>query len=83
MPYLLVRPGTKLDWAHDWSDWLAEGDSIASRVWTIDPSATLDDETTAAVTVSGLTAGKVYVLTEAVTTAAGMIGKASITFRCD
>ena len=79
-------PGGTLTWSHDWSDFLAAGETIASRVWTIDPDESptlLADTTAAAVTVAGLAAGTVYRLTETVTTSAGVIAPRAIVIRAD
>lgn len=88
--YFLVNPNDKLDWTHDWADFLGAGDTIASRVWTIYPlhqgtpvTPVLANSTTATVIVSGLLAGNVYYLSEKITTAAGLVGERSIVLRCD
>lgn len=82
MGYYLQDPDEKLDWQHDWSAWLGAGDSIASRQWTISPTGpTLTNDTTAAVTVTGMTRGQVYRLAEKVTTANGIIGERSVVIR--
>lgn len=79
-------PTDVLDWTNDWTDFLADGDSISTRLWTINPDTSpslLSSETTAAVLVSNLTAGIVYVLAEAVVTANGITGERSIVIRCE
>ena len=84
MSYQLIDPGESLDFAFDWSLWLAEGDSISTRQWTIEPTGpTLTGATSATVKVSGCTLGIVYRLAEDVVTANGVSGKRSITLRCD
>jgi hypothetical protein len=83
MGYYLQDPDEKLDWQHDWDSWLASGDSIDTRTWTIAPTGpTLTNATSAAVTVEGMTLGQTYHLTETVTTANGLIGDRTITIRC-
>ena len=75
-----------VDYQHDWSDFLASGDSISSRVWSIDPDASpsyLSQITSAAVFVGNLDLGVVYVLSEKITTANGVIAQRSITIRCE
>lgn len=64
-----------LDYAINWSDFLA-GDSIATSTWAVSPSGlTIDSETeTTTVTtvwVSGGTVGVEYLLTNTITTAGG------------
>lgn len=85
MPLKVMDPDDKLDWSHDWTDFLASGDSISSRVWSINPDASptlLSNTTSASVTVDGLTAGVVYRLSEKITTANGLDGERSLTIRC-
>lgn len=90
MGVYLQDPDSKLDWQHDWTGWISDGDSIASRQWTIydGPTAatgvTLVNSTSAAVTVpkSSLTAGKIYRLTEHIVTANGLEYDQSIIIRC-
>ena len=77
-----------VDYQHDWSDFLAAGDSISSRVWSIDPDdggspSILSNITSAAVFVGNLDLGLVYVLSEKITTANGVIAQRSITIRCE
>ena len=77
-------PSDTLTWSNDWTDFLTGGDSISSRVWTIDPDVSptlLSGITGATVTVAGLTAGTVYSLTEKITTANGVIAERSIVIR--
>jgi hypothetical protein len=87
MSYRLIDPDAKLDYAMDWSDWLAEGDAISTHQWSITPQSgsptqpTLTNDTQATVTVQGFEAGKVYVLTDKITTTAGLIDERSITLR--
>jgi hypothetical protein len=88
MAYLLVDPSSVLNFQHDWSDWLADGDTISSRLWTIEPdegspSPVLANTTSDIVFVSGLEAGQVYRLTEHVVTAAGLEDERSIVIRAD
>lgn len=91
MSYVLADPDSVLNWSHDWAtDWLAEGDTIASRQWSIMPlngtspeTPTLTNDTADIVFVSGLQAGKVYHLTEHVVTTAGVEDERTIVLRCD
>lgn len=93
MAYVLADPDGSLDWAHDWTDWLAVGsppDTISSRQWSITPlngtspeTPTLVGATTDTVFVSGMQVGKIYHLTEQVTTAAGVVDQRTIVIRCE
>ena len=85
--HYLQDPTDKLDYQHDWSDFLASGDSISTRLWSIDPDdggspSLLSNVTSAAVFVEGLQAGIVYRLSEKITTANGVVAERSITIRC-
>ena len=67
-----VDPSSVLRWDFNWTAFLAAGDSVSAHAWSIDPDdGTLAGATTAAVTVSGLSAGKRYRLTDHVVTATG------------
>ena len=82
MTYNPQRPDEKLEYQFDWTDWLASGETIDTRAWTIDPvGPTLADIATAVVTVSGLEFGKIYRLQEAITTSLDQIGVRAITIR--
>jgi hypothetical protein len=89
-PYFVVDPNSRLNWQHDWSLWLAEGDSITARQWAITPlnnttpeTPTLTNATSEIVFVEGLQVGKIYHLSERVTTLNGVIGERTIVLRCD
>ena len=85
--YVLMDPDENLNWSNDWStNFLVSGETISSRVWTLDPDASptlLSSATVAAVRVSGLTAGVVYQLKEKVSTTNSNDGERSITIRCE
>jgi hypothetical protein len=86
--YFLVAPGSKTSWSHDWDDFLAESETIDSRVWSItpdvgSPSPTLSNETSDVVFVEGFEAGMVYHLTEAIVTSNGVRDSKTIALRCD
>lgn len=91
--YLLVHPDSVLTWDHDWSDWLnysSPVDTIASRQWTITPVAAgsptapvLTNATQAIVTARGFVAGRVYRLSEEITSEAGLVDSRTIVLRCE
>ena len=88
MPLKIMDPNDTLSWQHDWTDFLATGESISSRVWTVDPDdspSLLSNTTSAAVVISGLTAGQVYRLSERITTNAtpANVAERALTIRCE
>lgn len=68
-------PQAVLDYAMDWTPWLAEGETIATSSWTVDAGITKDSDskttTVATVWLSGGTAGVTYKLTNHITTNQG------------
>lgn len=83
----LQNPGTDLDYSNDWTGALNSGDDIASRQWTITPDSDpslLNGATSEAVTVMmpADAGGKVFRLTEAITTNNGVRDKRSLSIRC-
>ena len=77
---------TAVDYQLDWSAYLASGDSIVSRLWTINPDESpslLSQITSATVFVGQLVLGVVYELTEKITTANGVTDQRGITIRCE
>lgn len=78
-------PGAVLDYAVDWSDWLADGEIITASTWTIEPAGLtrVDDDfsdTAATIWVSGGTAGNRYALTNHITTSQGREDERTIAF---
>lgn len=78
-------PDATLDYAIDWSEWIASGDSLASAVWTVsgaDSAVVLSNDavvgSVATVWVAGGTAGRSYTLNCRVTTNAGGIDDRSV-----
>ena len=89
-PYFLVDPESRTSWSHDWTDYLSEGETISSRIWTISTinpgspaTPILSNATSDVVFVEGMAAGHVYRLLERVTTSNGVIDDRSIVLRCD
>jgi hypothetical protein len=68
-------PDAVLDYQIDWSDWLPEGDTISTSVWSVGAGLTEDSDTntttTATVWVSGGTVGSSYQATNHIVTAQG------------
>jgi hypothetical protein len=92
MPYRLIDPDETLDYACDWSAFLADGgspaDTIQTSVWTVEPTGPILSGATqsgavTSVFVAGAQAGQVYRLSNKVTTALGRIAERSWTLRCE
>ena len=68
-------PNARLDYQWDWSDWLADGETIASAVITVPDDITLDQQDDADTTVTawleGGEDGVGYKVTCHITTSAG------------
>lgn len=70
-------PDAKLDYAIDWSEWLASGETISASAWTIptgltNESETFDDDSTK-VWLSGGTDGETYTVANKITSSEGRI----------
>ena len=92
MPYRLIDPDETLDYACDWSTFLADGgsppDTIQTSVWNAEPAGPVlsnASQTGAVTTVffAGAQAGQIYRLSNRVTTALGRIAERSWTLRCE
>lgn len=89
MAVILKDPSAVLDYTHDWDDeYLLGGETISTSTWAVSPSGlTIDSEsettTTTTVWVSGGTAGKVYLLTNTVTTSASRTEQRTLTIRVE
>ena len=77
---LYKDPDATLDYAMDWSRWLAAGDSIASAVWVVPTGLTEPSSpgqsvtgTRAIVWLSGGTAGETYLIPCQVVTTQGRV----------
>lgn len=80
-------PSAVLDYGFDWSAWLADGDTIASVVWTVPTGITKDNQsestTIATVWLSGGTAQTQYLVGCKITTAAGRVDERTLTVNCN
>lgn len=78
-------PQATLDWAFDWSKWLAAGEEISSATVTVDSGLTKGSEsnTTSKVTIwlSGGTLGVTHLVTCQITTNQGRIDERTIGIR--
>jgi len=91
MSFLLKDPEAALDYAVDWGSEYLSGDVLASSSWSISPDepggATLDgssfDLLIATVQVAGGVPGKIYRVTNHVTTASGREDSRSIMLRVE
>ena len=75
-------PNAVLDWEFDWSAWLTDGESIASRTVTVSTGLTKDSDiaSTSGVVVwlSGGTAGQSYTVACRITTTASRTDERTI-----
>lgn len=76
-------PDAVLDYARDWSGWLASGETIATSLWIvpegITEGASDHTDTTTVVWISGGTGGQQYRITNRITTSQGRTDDRSIT----
>jgi len=75
MSVYLKDPEAVLDYGFDWSDWLADGETISTSTWTVPTGITKDSDsktdTVTTIWLSGGTAGKSYRVTNHIVTSAG------------
>ena len=75
-------PSAVLDWAYDWTDWLAEAETITDHTITADTGITVDssteDDGKVTVWLSGGTAGINYKVACLITTTAGRTDERTI-----
>jgi hypothetical protein len=91
MTLLLKDPGSSLDYSVDWGAEYLSGDALASSSWSVSPVedggvaivGSQSDLLIATVRVSGGTAGRLYRLTNHVTTASGREDSRSIMLRVE
>ena len=78
----LKDPSAVLDWAFDWTEWLATGETITDHTITADTGITVDSSTEldgkVTVWLSGGTAGINYKVACLITTSAGRIEERTI-----
>ena len=78
----LKDPSAILDWAFDWTDWLATAETITDHTITADTGITVDSSTEDAgkvtVWLSGGTAGQNYKVACKITTSAGRTDERTI-----
>jgi len=92
MSYQLIDPEEALDYAFNWSAFLAAVgspvDSILNSSWHVAPagpelSNPVSEGAVTSTFISGATLGQVYVLTNRVVTAAGRTAEKSVTLACE
>jgi hypothetical protein len=91
MTLLLKDPGATLDYSVDWGTDYLSGDSLATSDWTVEPveaagasiASSRFDELVATVEVGGGTPGRIYRLTNRVTTLSGSEDSRSIMLRVE
>jgi len=88
-PVMLFRhdPNAVLDYSRDWSEWLADGETITTSTWVVPVGLTqgVTDNTGTLTTVwlSGGTAGMSYRVTNRVVTTGGRTDERSFTILCE
>lgn len=91
MTFLLKHPDATLDYAVDWGADYLSGEALATSDWTIEPdepggislTGNIFDLLVATATVSGGTTGRIYRLTNHVTTTDGRDDSRSIMLRVE
>lgn len=84
-PNKIKDPDAKLDFGINWSDWLADGETISSSAWAVpsgitqssSPAPTNTTNTTT-IWLEGGSAGTTYTVTNRITTSAGRIDERSL-----
>lgn len=78
-------PNDRLDYSFDWSEWLAQGETITNSVMETSVGLTIDTASNsisaATAWLIGGTSGHVYTLTNRITTSAGRIKEKSMRIR--
>lgn len=78
-------PDAVLDWRWDWSEWLADGETITASVFTVSAGLVKNSDThsatSATVWLSGGTPGTPYSVANRITTSAGRTDERTITIR--
>lgn len=81
--YFIKDPAAMLDYAVDWSRWLAEGETIATSTWTVPAGITSEEEannsTAAQIWLAGGSVGKRYRVTNKIITSAERQNERTIT----
>lgn len=87
MADFIKDPDAELDYARDWSAWLADGETISSSTWTI-PTGLLPgtggqitEPTKATVWIKGGTVGQEYAVANRITTSAGRVDERTFVIR--
>ena len=91
MSYYLKDPHSRVDYAIDWSAYLAPGQTLALSEWAVEPAeaggvavdATSFSATASAATLSGGVAGHVYSVANRVTMSDGRSDERSLTLRAE
>ena len=85
-PQAIKTPGSLVDFAVDWRQWLAPGESIATSSWSCTPALPLSAQGEAGgiatTVVGGGVDGTTYRLTNSVTTTGGRQDSRTIVIRC-
>lgn len=81
--YIEKDPTAELTYTVDWSSWLPSGQTITTSSWTLETisgdasplvnEAQVNTTTTATISISGGTTGKIYKVYNSITTGSGLI----------
>ncbi len=75
MTRFLKDPDAVLDYGFDWSDWLADGETISTSTWTVETGITKDSDsksdTATIIWLSGGTVETTYIIANKIVTSAG------------
>ncbi|RSO50671.1 hypothetical protein DMH15_00750 [Streptomyces sp. WAC 06725] len=78
-------PDAVLDWRWDWTDWLADGETITASTMTVSAGLVLTRDfyspTSAAAWLSGGTPGTPYLVANRIVTSVGHTDERSVTIR--
>lgn len=78
-------PDAVLDWRWDWTEWLADGETIVTSTMTVSAGLVLDSSsnspTSATAWLSGGTPGTPYTVANRVVTSAGRTDERTVTIR--
>lgn len=85
-PQFLKTPGSLVDYAVDWRQWLAPGETIATSSWQATPTLPLSGAAEAGgiatTNVGGGAEGTTYRLTNSITTTGGRQDSRTLVLRC-
>lgn len=83
---IVHTPSAILDYGFNWTAWMQPSETVVVSTWTIDPALTLSGQQNVANTtstfVNGGDVGKVYMLTNTITTNQGRTDSRTLVLNC-